>query len=304
MPKQVFITGGSGLLALNWAQTMRRHFELTLGLHNREILLEGTNSKKINLECLDEILKTFERLKIQVVINTAGMTNVDKCEAEPTIASKINTDLASNIAKACSILGIQLVQISTDHLFSGRESLLTEDHPVSPINIYAKTKYEAECMVRENNPSALVIRTNFYGWGTSYRASFSDFVINNLRSGNAIKLYEDIFYTPIVIESAVKAIHDLIGLKSDGIFNITGNDRLSKYEFGVKIAEKFDLDHGLITAVKYDKNVSGARRPKDMSLSNRKICNLLGRNLGGVNEHLNQLLMQEDKGYSNELRRI
>ena len=52
--------------------------------------------------------------------------------------------------------------------------------------------------------NALIIRTNFFGWGTSYRQSFSDFVIDNLRKGNNITLFNDVFYTPILIETLVE----------------------------------------------------------------------------------------------------
>ena len=49
-------------------------------------------------------------------------------------------------------------------------------------NIYAKTKYDGEKNILKVNSNALIIRTNFFGWGPSYKNSFSDFILNNLEN--------------------------------------------------------------------------------------------------------------------------
>ena len=70
--------------------------------------------------------------------------------------------------------GSKLIHISTDHLYDGTKDIYTEDDLVSPLNVYGKTKAQAENEVLSINPKALIVRTNFYGWGLSYRKSFSD----------------------------------------------------------------------------------------------------------------------------------
>ena len=80
-----------------------------------------------------------------------------------------------------------------------------------------KTKAESEITVLENHKEALIIRTNFYGWGLSYRKSFSDMIIGELRKGKRIKLFEDVFYTPILIDTLVKIVHSMINLREYGI---------------------------------------------------------------------------------------
>jgi dTDP-4-dehydrorhamnose reductase len=271
MYQNVLITGGSGLLALNWAIAMRDKFKITLGLHKRKIIVKRTYSKYINLDSVSELTKEFANLNCQIVIHTAGLTDVDYCEIEPALARYTNVTLATNVAKACKRLGIQLVHISTDHLFSGEESMATEEYEIAPLNIYGKTKAEAEHIICKIDPNALVIRTNFYGWGTSYRSSFSDFIIDNLRSEKKISLYEDVFYTPILIESLANIVHRLIDLKVSGIFNVVGNNRISKYQFGRKVATQFNFDDRLIIPSQFTKQKGLCRRPIDMSLSNAKV---------------------------------
>lgn len=304
MTPRILITGGSGLLALNWALAVGDRFSVILGLHERNASLAGTQSRKIDLESVDDLVRAFEKTQPQIVIHTAGLTNVEKCEAEPSLAQHINVDLASNVAKACAKLGLPLVHISTDHLFSGQVSLVDETCLVAPINVYGRTKAEAESRVLEVHPQVLVIRTNFYGWGTSYRHSFSDVVIETLRAGKELTLFRDVFYTPILVEMAAQAVHGLINFNAIGIYHVVGDERISKYEFGLKIAKEFNFDTGLIKPGLISDQASLIQRPHDMSLANGKTCKLLGRKLGGVGEHIARLRQQEQNGLAREIRKL
>jgi dTDP-4-dehydrorhamnose reductase len=236
------------------------------------------------------------------VIHAAGLTSIEQCESNPTLAKYINVDLTKNLVMVCAKLNIPMVYISTDHLFSGNESLVHEDNPVSPVNVYAKTKAEAEAYVQNAYPEALIIRTNFYAWGTSYRYSFSDMVINHLRAGKKISLFKDIYYTPMLVEPLVYAVHELAHKKAKGIFNIAGDNRISKYDFGLILAKEFNLDHDLIDEGKIIDKPSLVSRPHDMSLSNQKVSSYLGRKMGGLDEQIFKLKVQEVNGLAKELQ--
>lgn len=293
MSLKVFITGGSGLLALNWALAIQNRCRVTLGLHKRDVLLEGIESQRIDLESVDHIIRTLEQNKCEIVIHTVGLTNIEECEAKPDLARHINVKLARNVAQACAKLGLQMVHISTDHLFSGKDMLVDELHPISPLNVYGRTKAEAEYQVLKTHSNALLIRTNFYGWGPLYRRSFSDLIIDALRSGRELVLFKDVFYTPILIETVAQATHDLLKQKARGIFHVVGDERISKYDFGLTIAHAFNLNRSLIKLGFFADQVSMVQRPYDMSLSNQKTCMLLGRKLGRVNEQISILNQQE-----------
>jgi dTDP-4-dehydrorhamnose reductase len=304
MKKRVLFTGGSGLLALNWAAKIRDHSSVILGVHKRTVSFAGTETCQLHLESVDQLVRTFEVIAPDLVVHTAGLTNVAECENKPDLAQQVNVELAINVARACAKLGLSLVHISTDHLFSGEKNLVDEAHPVTPKNIYGRTKAEAEAGVLEAHDGSLVIRTNFYGWGPSYRKSFSDVIIESLRVNKELTLYQDVFYTPILIEPAVQAIHDLVDLGASGIYHIVGDDRVSKYEFGCRIAEVFDLGSNIITPGFMADQVSAVPRPFDMSLSNQKARVLLGRNLGGIAEHLTRLRQQEHNGVAREMQKL
>lgn len=304
MITNALITGGSGLLALNWAQSLRDRLSVTLGLHEREVSLVGVQSRQLVLDSPDQLLRTLASIQPQVVVHTVGLTSVEECEAKPDLARYLNMELAVNVAKACASLGLPLVHVSTDHLFDGKVASVDEGEPTRPRNVYGLTKAEAEIRVLEAHPQALVVRTNFYGWGPTYRRSFSDVIIDGLRLGRPLNLFQDVFYTPVLIAAATKAVHELIELKANGIYHVVGDERISKYEFGLKVAREFGLDASLIRAGRLADRVALVQRPYDMSLSNRKLCRLLGRNIGGVDDHLAALHQQEISGLAREMRNL
>jgi dTDP-4-dehydrorhamnose reductase len=130
-----------------------------------------------SFKVVDSALRDFQP---DVVIHTVGLTSVDGCEADPSLAYRLNVEAANYTARSARALGAKLVHISTDHLFNGTEPWRREEDAPYPLNMYATTKLQAEEVVLQACPDALVIRTNFFGWGTSIRASFSDWIINSL----------------------------------------------------------------------------------------------------------------------------
>lgn len=300
--KTILLTGGSGLLALNWAAAMRESHQVILGQHRRSAELAGVRSHLINIESPEQIVAAIGKWNPDVVIHAAGLTSVELCEKNPDLAQYVNVDLAVNVAQACKQSNVKLVHISTDHLFAGNMQTVSEDEPIAPVNVYARTKGEAEARVLDSYPDTLAIRTNFYGWGPSYRLSFSDIIIDALRKKKSITLFSDVFYTPILVQPAVEAIHALLEKQAAGIFNVVGKDRISKYEFGMKIAEIFELDSHVIESGLMADQLSMVKRPLDMSLSDHKIASFLGKNLGGVEQHLTQLRRQEKDGQAKEIQ--
>ena len=248
------------------------------------------------------MLLQLESIAPCFVIHTAGLTNVEKCEDNPELAFHINVRLSGLIAKVTKELDIPLVHISTDHLFSGLSFLLQENEPINAVNVYGRTKAQAEITVVEINPNALIVRTNFYGWGTSYRKSFSDQIIQSLRTYQTLHLFDDVHYTPIFVENLIQTVHDLLDKKAKGIFHVVSDDRISKYDFGILIAEEFGLNKSLILKSTLQSQGNLVKRPLDMSLSNLKVREFLGRNLGTVKEQIAQLHQQEVEGKIQEIQ--
>ena len=298
--KRLLITGGTGLLALNWACALRDTWDVTLGTHQNSVDLAGVGSCTLMLEDQVSLQAQMETVAPDLVVHTAGLTSVDKCELTPELAHQANVELALNVALTASRIGFAMVHVSTDHLFAGSQSMCTEGEPLAPVNHYARTKALAEAAVMNANPAALVLRTNFFGWGHAGRQSFTDWLIYNLRAGNQLSLFDNVFFTPILADTLALAAHQLVERGASGVFNLVGDQRLSKYEFARILVDHFSLPRHLLLQHSFDGSELMAVRPHDMSLDNRKAREILARDLGDVPQFLIALREQERSGRSAE----
>lgn len=298
---KILITGGSGLLAVNWACALRASHDIVLATHVRKVSLAGTASVPLGLDDARVLRKSLERLAPEIVVHTAGITSVEECERDPERARHVYADLSHNVAEATQATGARLIHISTDHLFAGTRPLYTETDAPEPVNAYARAKLAAEQAVATANPSALIVRTNFFGWGHRYRRSFSDWIYYGLSEGRELTMFEDVYVTPILADRLAEDAHRLAELGASGVYNVVGDERISKYDFGVTLARVFDLPERLIRRGKISTSQLSAKRPPDMSLDNSKARARLGVSLGTVAEHLRLLKQQDRAGRKSEL---
>jgi dTDP-4-dehydrorhamnose reductase len=291
--EKILITGGSGLLGLNWGYQVKKKYEVYLALHSRIIDVPWAITKVLPLDSVTGIKAFIEKVEPSCVVHTAGLTSIEICESQPELARMVNTKFAINVAAACSDMQVPLVHISTDNLFDGLSAMVDEAQNINPVNIYGITKADAERGIQDTHANSIIVRTNFYGWGPPYKPSFSDTIITSLRAGNTVSLFEDVYYTPILIAELVVATHELLAREVNGVFNICADQRVSKHDFGIMLAEIFDLDAGLVLKNRLAELRHLVSRPYDMSMSNKKICKILGRQIGNITEHLEKLLQQE-----------
>lgn len=285
----ILITGGSGLLGLGWAFAARDRCRVVLGLHRRVVRLRGVEVVCPRLDDVQSLRATLRALRPARVVHAAGLADVERCEAEPERAHAENVVMAERVAAACVAEGVGLVHVSTDHLFRGDRAMLDESAEPDPVNVYGRTKAEAERCVLTTCPDALVVRTNFFGWGPGWRRSFSDFVIDACRGGQAVRLWTDVLHTPISVPALVRSVERLVDLGTRGIVHVVGDERISKYDFGVAIANRFGLDATLLRPSSAHDAPGRTRRPMDMSLSNRHLVSILGHGIGPVDRLLHDL---------------
>lgn len=293
--KKVVFFGGSGLLAVNWAKKIYRDYEVYLIMHKRKIQFSEVKVIHFNEDFEASYTHFISTLKPDIIVNCAALTNVDFCEANPFMASEINTVLPKKLALIAKKIEAKFVHISTDHLFDGQKKLYSEEDQVSPLNQYAKTKAAAEKEVLSIDENALIVRTNFYGWGLSFRKSFSDFILEGLRNNTDLKLFNDVYYSPIYIGELVRLIHLALEKNCIGIYNIVGSEVISKYDFGIAIAEVFNLSNENIFTSSIDTKKDLVKRPKNMALDNGKLLKKLNQPILTLKEQLISLKEDEIK---------
>ena len=122
----------------------------------------------------------FTNNPIDICINCAAYTAVDKAEDEEDKARLINANAVLNIANACKSTNSLFIHISTDYVFDGTsERPYLESDPVSPNSIYGKTKAEGEQNIIESGCSYIIVRTSWL-----YSSFGNNFVKTMLRLGS------------------------------------------------------------------------------------------------------------------------
>lgn len=294
---KVFITGMSGLLGLNMAVQLRESFEVLGSYLTHPIHCDGIDSLQMDYGSGDPFGQILVRIQPDIVVHTAGLTSVEECEANPREAHRLNVSFAQQVARAANSMGAKLVHISTDHIFDGTSPMKREGEPPNPLNVYARTKLEAERVVLEACPDVLMIRTNFYGWGPPYRPSFSDWILKGLKNRDPLTMFSDVFYTPILINDLVDVLADLIVNRVSGVFHVAGGERISKHTFGMMLADAFGYPSDGILAISVEEHQFRAPRPRDMSLDCTKAEDLLGKQMPKVMDGLHRLRSLGSEGW-------
>ncbi len=290
---KILLFGASGLFGINFIYRFSKIHEITAVIHRNDIKIKTIKKQKLNGFDETELIKYLANNKYDVVINAAALTNIEYCEQNPDLAFKVNSKLAKIIANACSINQVKHIFISTDSLHSGDNELDSEKSMLKPLNVYAKSKAEAEDEIINFCPTSLILRTTFYGWGMSKRNSLSDWIISSLRKEQKINCYTNIFFSPLYLFDLYQIIFSLLNINESGTFNISSNERISKYHFAQEIADKFDLNKKLINRAEFHPDINWVKRPLDLSLSNVKLKNTLNININSLEEQLINLKSDE-----------
>lgn len=222
-----------------------------------------------DLTDLEATARLIESAAPDCIVNLVALTDVDRCESDPQQAYVVNTHTAENLAAAmrASRMVRHLVQISTDQVYDGPGPHSEED--VHLKNYYAFSKYAGELAVA-GVPST-VVRTNFFGRSLcADRKSFSDWLVGALRRGESIRVFEDVSFSPLSLDTLTAFLSLTLERRLPGVFNLGSHEGMSKAEFCFALAETL----GLPTSGMKRGNVSDAGlrayRPSDMRMNSAR----------------------------------
>ncbi len=272
---KLYITGIAGLLGNNIVKKLVNRCEIT-GVDILDLNIPNVSYEKFSLYETDMLRRHLNEVKPDALIHTAAAVNVDECEENIEWARKLNEEVTGNITKICQDLGIKLVYISSDAVFDGKdEKLYTEVDPVNPLNVYARTKLggEKHVLTCERN---LVFRTNIYGQNIQDKKSFGEWIVSSLEEGKTLNMFEDIDFSPILVSDLAEIIYKALEADLCGLYHVCATGCISKYEFGIKLKEIFDLHTGTINKTQSELMHFKAERSKHMGMSNEKIKKELG----------------------------
>ena len=284
---------------MNWAARMADSHNVHVLLNRRSVSMQNVAHHFVDWSSEDEVTALMRHIRPDYLVNTIASTDVDNCEIDRKSAIGANILVASKIARITNNVGTKLIHISTDQLFQGRKTTFSEADAPDPMNFYGLTKQIGEDEVAKGNPGSLIVRTNFFGWGPCYRPSFSDWIISNVTSKKITYLRKDIYFTPIYIGDLVDILDKLDSCNACGVYNLVGNTKISKYEFGRVLCEALGYDCDLIQPkieLESQKTSSSvARRPVNMALSNAKLGQMICTSALTLTKMLHK--MRKEKGY-------
>ena len=264
---RIFITGGSGLLGGKVAEiALERGYEVYSGYNSHKP--EFGEHVKFDLANSNSIVKVIDEVKPDVIVHSAALTDVDKCEVEKELAYKINVEGTKVVAEMAKKLNSFLIYISTDYVFDGNKGMYKEEDETNPINYYGYTKLLGEKYCQD----FCIARTCvIYGAKpASGKVNFALWLISKLKKGESVKIITDQFITPTLNTNLAKMALECAERELKGVFHLAGATRVSRFEFAREIARVFGLNGNLIIPAKMDEINWIAKRPRDSSLDTSK----------------------------------
>ena len=177
-------------------------------------------------------------------------TDVDGCELQPDRSNAINVQgVRDVIAAARELSSCRLVYFSSDFVFDGLRGPYDEKAKPSPASVYGKHKVEAERVVASSGMSNVIIRTSTVFGKDSQDKNFVARLLLTLRKGENIVVPDDQIANPTYNETLAEAAIELSISYHQGLFNVAGATRVSRYQLALEAAAIFALPTNLIEAV-------------------------------------------------------
>jgi dTDP-4-dehydrorhamnose reductase len=275
---RLLIIGGSGLLGYKVVELAAKKHETFFTYNYRAARVEGATSIKLDKADRAEAFETVKNVRPEVIIDTAALHNVDYCETHREEARKINVEGTRNIVEACRQANAKMIFLSTDYVFDGTKGYYSEeDHP-SPVNFYAKTKLEAENLVKNAETSYCIARPSvIYGWNPSEAAglksssgksvNFVLWALAKLRNSEGIKAVTDQYSSPTLADDLADVLLRMAASPKNGTYHTAGKSCINRYDFTLKIAETFGFNSSLVSPTTSDSFKQVADRPKRCCLN-------------------------------------
>ena len=233
--KTILVTGAAGQLGSemrNLAPAAKDRY-----IFSDVAVIPGVETVRLDITDIDAVRLVCDSEKVDVIVNCAAYTNVDKAESDAAMADLLNNKAAGNLARVAAERGALLVHVSTDYVFGGDACRpYVEDSPTSPLGVYGATKLLGEEAVKASGCKYLIFRT---AWLYSpYGKNFVKTMIQLTAERDSLKVVADQVGTPTyaadLASVIVKAISD--GRRT-GVYHFTDEGVCSWFDFACAIRD-------------------------------------------------------------------
>lgn len=244
------------------------------------------NLTRLDITNAKEVDGVMSGIRPSLVINTAAMTHVDKCELSPETAQQVNVLGQKNVLEACRKYSAKLIFISTYYVFDGEKGRYKEEDSTNPLNVYAETKLQGE-KITMAVPLNLVVRpSKIYSLGYD-KKNFLARLVDRLNSNERIEVNNDQYTNPISADDLARCIGELAQINAAGVYHAGGPDYMTNYEFGLKAAGILGFDKNRLLPVSTEGQNAPAKRPMRCALDTEKIDRAIKFRPNSVSENIN-----------------
>jgi dTDP-4-dehydrorhamnose reductase len=233
---KILVTGAAGMLGSALCPLLKNK--------QHEVFLTDVNTSDKCIAHLDvtrfeDVKKSIEKIKPDMLMHLAAETDVDKCELQPDHAFKTNTIGTQNISLVCQKQDILMVYISTIGVFYGdNPEPYTEFDLPNPINIYGRSKLEGEKIVQNLLRKYYIVRAGWMvGGGPTKDKKFVGKIIRLINESSELKAVNDKIGSPTYTVDFSKCLADLIETGYYGLYHCTNKGYASRFDVAKKIAE-------------------------------------------------------------------
>jgi len=285
---RVLVTGAKGMLGTDLCQEWQAQ--------GYEVY--ATDIREMDVREPDQVQKTFNDVKPELVLHLAALTDVDGCEREPEQAYRTNTIGTQYIALACQKVNIPLVYISTLSVFDGNKSEpYTEFDQPNPHSWYSRAKYEGEKIIERLLQHYYIVRAGWMFGGGREDKKFVAKIIELARNRSELKIVNDKFGSPTYTRDLARALIQLTQTGWFGLYHsVNTGEPCSRYEFAQKIMEYAQVTSCRLQPVSSAEFPLPAPRPR-MEAGRNLHAELMGLELmrpwqAALREYISTILMQ------------
>lgn len=243
----------------------------------RTTILSRAEADFTNPSAIEDVV--LKAGKLDLVINAAAYTAVDRAEQEEAIAYRVNAEAVGAMARACAARAVPLIHVSTDYVYDGaKPGPYVESDPTGPVNAYGRTKLAGETLIRDHLPAHVILRTSWV-----YSARGRNFLTTMLKLGaerDEIRVVDDQVGAPTSARDMAEAIaviaRQITGPAPQfGTYHYADAGETSWHGFAAEILRQAGLKARAVP-IPTAEYPTPARRPGNSRLDVTKISRIFG----------------------------
>ena len=267
----ILVTGANGQLGHEMQRVAKS------SNHNYIFTDVADGYEKLDITNIEDIRNMVKNNNVDIIVNCAAYTNVDKAESDYDTANLINNTAAGNLATAMKEAGGTLIHISTDYVFQGdRNTPCQEDWTTNPLGVYGKTKLAGEAAIATTGCNSIIIRTAwlYSQWGKNFVKTMQSLTATH----DTLKVVFDQVGTPTFAGDLADTIAHIINTgqtNKTGIYHFSNEGVCSWYDFAKMIC-KLSGNTCDISPCYSEEFPSPVKRPHFSVLDKKKIKETFG----------------------------